>query len=161
MIRYFPKEVFLGLQEVPDEISLIIPLAGCGHKCKNCHSPHYQNKKNGEVLSWSIYLNLLEQYNNKVSCICFFGGEHSKELASFIWNAKSFFNKKIALYSGYDTIDSIPNNSDFINFLDYIKIGHYNEELGGLESKTTNQKLYKKIDNVFIDITTKFWRKYD
>ena len=48
--------------------------------------------------------------------------------------------------------------------LDYLKIGHYDEELGGLDKETTNQRLYKVIcedkdGNSLHDITPMFWRK--
>ena len=41
---------------------------------------------------------------------------------------------------------------------DYIKLGSYHEELGSLDSKTTNQRLYRKNDeNKYEDITNRFW----
>lgn len=45
-----------------------------------------------------------------------------------------------------------------------IKIGHYDQELGGLDSPTTNQRLYKiehQGDGSYkqVDITSSFWKK--
>lgn len=154
-MNYFPEETLISLVEVPGEISLIIPIAGCGHFCKGCHSPHYQNENNGEELTEDIFLELLKKYKNKVSCICFFGGEHS--VFSIAEIAKCF-GFKIALYSGYEKLWNIPFH--LLKLLDYLKLGEYNESLGGLESKKTNQRMYKFI-NEKIDITKEFWRNND
>ena len=159
MLNYFPDEVTIGLIEVPDEISLIIPLAGCGHKCINCHSPQYQDKNNGTELTSEMLFPLLDKYKEKVSCICFFNGEDSDELACVMYDIKKFYNYKTALYTGFDCIQTI--DEYILENLDYIKIGHYNEKLGGLNSKTTNQKLFKIQDSNYIDITYKFWRDND
>ena len=40
-----------------------------------------------------------------------------------------------------------------------IKLGPYIEELGPLNSKTTNQRFYKVINCKLIDITDVFWSK--
>ena len=158
MIRYFPEETTIGFQEIPTEISLIIPFSGCGHTCKGCHSPQYQDKKNGECFSWEIFLNLMERYKEKVSCVCFFGGEYSIKLESFVWNTKYIYEKKVALYSGYNSIEELPH-PEIVSLLDYIKLGQYKKELGGLDCKETNQHLYEIKNKQLIDITNKFWRE--
>lgn len=151
-MNYFPEQVFVGLIEVPDEISLIIPFAGCGHTCKGCHSPEYQSKYNGVRLNAPTFFSLLEKYKDKVSCICFFGGEHEESLSWYIQKAKAA-GFKTALYSGYE-YGSIPEV--VIESLDYLKTGCYDESLGGLLNVTTNQRLYQM--NPFKDITDKFWQ---
>lgn len=158
-MNYFPDEVTIGLIEIPDEISLIIPLAGCGHRCKNCHSPHYQDTNNGVRITPDILFSLLESYKEKISCICFFNGEDFEDTVSFIKNIKNFYSYKIAIYTGFDCIQTI--DSSILENIDYIKVGHYNEKLGGLDSKTTNQRLFKIEDSNYIDITSKFWRNND
>ena len=42
---------------------------------------------------------------------------------------------------------------------DYVKLGPYIEALGGLKSEKTNQRLYKREDDSWIDITSVFWKK--
>ena len=42
---------------------------------------------------------------------------------------------------------------------DYVKLGPYIEELGGLKSPDTNQRLYKRVGDSWEDITSLFWRK--
>ena len=82
------------------------------------------------------------------------------DLARHVKDAKHL---KVGWYSGKD---ECYEGIDFHCF-DYIKVGHYDEALGGLDKRTTNQRLYKlthnqtwdginKID--FEDITDKFWR---
>jgi anaerobic ribonucleoside-triphosphate reductase activating protein len=65
---------------------------------------------------------------------------------------------KTAWYSGVDVI----NRGDVIilKHLDFVKLGHYDLELGGLDSPTTNQRLYKRVSdsnylNDWEDITYK------
>ena len=72
-------------------------------------------------------------------------------LAEYIQNAK---NLKVGWYSGMDELSDEIKVENF----DYIKIGHYDYELGGLDEKTTNQRLYKVNEGEFEDITSKFWK---
>lgn len=159
MIRHFPEEVFLGFQEIPIEISLIIPLAGCGHKCIGCHSPHYQNSDNGIALTADSLFSLLDSYKNKATCVCFFGGEDTYELSIYLKEIKRMYKLKTALYSGFDCLGSL--DIDIVNNLDYIKLGRYKKELGGLDNKNTNQKLFKIVDGSLENITHLFWRNND
>lgn len=161
-MNYFPNEVCIGLQEIPSEISLILPLAGCGHNCEHCHSNHYQDRDNGSNLTTSILDDILIKYQKKVSCICIFSGEHDSETLSLIISFAKLRNYKIALYSGYE-LSELENllNDDILSRLNYLKTGRYIKSLGGLESKTTNQKLFKVVDNNYINITKQFWRNND
>lgn len=44
----------------------------------------------------------------------------------------------------YCGLDSIPRNKlDILQYLDWVKVGHYDQELGGLDSSATNQRFYK------------------
>lgn len=61
---------------------------------------------------------------------------------------------KVGWYSGKQELSK---DIDIENF-DYIKLGPYIEDLGGLKSPNTNQRLYKIIDGEMIDITNKFWK---
>ena len=46
----------------------------------------------------------------------------------------------------------------FKQLIDYVKVGPYKEDLGPLNKRTTNQRLYKMVDGVKIDITERFWK---
>lgn len=130
------------LQEVPGEISLCFSICGCKLQCKGCHSPHLWKENNGELLVVNNFLETLNKYKNYASCVLFMGGEwHQQELISYLKIARHK-NYKTCLYTGED---SVPTQvSDELTFL---KTGKWVQELGGLDSKTTNQK--------FIEIKTK------
>ena len=76
--------------------------------------------------------------------------DNVERLAKFI--RKSTNNQiKVAWYSGKQ---NFPESCSLHNF-DYIKLGSYMEELGGLDSPKTNQRFYKIINGKTIDITEK------
>jgi len=157
-MNYFPDEVGLGLVEIPGEISLIIPFAGCGFVCQGCHSPHYQNENNGMKLSLPAYNYLLDMYKDKATCVCFFG--HIRETGD--WCLLTSLAKergyKTALYTGATDIPYIMWEQ-----FDYVKTGRYIAALGGLDKPTTNQVLWKKEitwrGHDWQNITSSFWTK--
>ena len=152
MLKYITTAITFA--EIPDEITLCINITGCPLQCKGCHSP-FLWEDTGEFLTIEM-LDYLICKNNGISCICFMGGiqepEYINELAFFIRN--KYPKLKIAWYSG---LSEFSNNVNLNNF-DYIKIGPYIEEKGGLSNPNTNQKLYKIIGTNLEDITYKFWK---
>lgn len=48
---------------------------------------------------------------------------------------------KTALYTGLNLDEVESQNIELLSVLDYIKVGRWIEELGGLNSTTTNQRL--------------------
>lgn len=142
-------------QEVPDEVTLAINISGCPHKCEGCHSK-YLWEYEGNYISDDLE-NLIQQYSGLITCVCFMGGDQNiTELINLSLIVKQY-GLKVALYSGTDDDGTyfIPLCKRF----DYIKVGHYDQMLGGLEQKTTNQIMYKKIDGEWEDITYKFWKE--
>lgn len=82
-----------------------------------------------------------------ITCVCFMGeGNDIDELVSLAKKIKH----KTAIYVGLDSI------SDWMLNFDYVKIGHFDESLGGLDKPSTNQKMYQITDDKFVDITYKF-----
>ena len=138
MLKYlYVKEIF---KEVPGEITLGISISGCKIRCKGCHSPELW-KDGGMELTAKELGNLINAHKG-ITAVCFFGGEHDLDtLEKLIEYVHHYGNLKTAWYSG---LDSIPEECmDMMDYLDYIKIGRYIKELGGLDSPTTNQRLYK------------------
>ena len=154
-MNYFPDQVFIGLQEIVGEITLIIPLAYCQHHCVGCHSPEYQDTDGGEVLYSDRLYDIYDKYKSKASCICFFGGEYDKEWLIGASEVAHFCGFKVALYSGFD-FEELPEG--LADCFDFVKCGSYREELGGLDKEGTNQRMLKKVDGEFVDITKEFWR---
>jgi anaerobic ribonucleoside-triphosphate reductase activating protein len=126
-------------QEIPDEISLTFYCTGCQLHCKGCHSPELWNSQNGKPLSVELLQNLIRKYQGSISCVLFMGGEWEPQaLVEFIQAAKAE-KIKTALYTGRE-LEELP--TDLTRQLDYLKTGPWKEELGGLDSPTTNQKFY-------------------
>lgn len=148
MIKYIPQDTSVVFSEIPDEITLALNISNCQNCCVGCHTP-YLRENIGDELTEEALHNLIEQ-NNGISCICFMGEGNDldslKALAKYIHSVSDL---KVALYSGREEVED-----DLYDIFDYVKIGPYIELLGPLNSKTTNQRLYKNK----IDITNKFWR---
>ena len=143
------------LQEVPDEISLAINISGCPVKCQDCHSK-YLWEYTGDYISDDIY-KILDIYGHMISCICFMGGNQNinelKELCSICKN----LNYKTCLYTGYELNEHL--KAFALKYLDYLKVGAFDKNKGGLNSPTTNQKMFKINKNDLKDITYKFQKE--
>ena len=149
-------------EEIPNEITLAINITNCPCHCKGCHSKFLWEDAGTELTTEE--LDRLIEVNDGITTVCFMGGDATPEiidiLAEYVHEVKKL---KVGWYSGRDTYYKDIN----FNWYDYIKLGHYDEELGGLNKETTNQKLFKltheKIDDVkkitFEDITHLFWKK--
>ena len=136
MLKYlYCKEIF---SEIPGEISLGISISGCIIHCKGCHSRELWEDK-GTILTPPLLENLLKAHQG-ITCLCLLGGEHDIDsLIELFMNAHK--QVKTAWYCG---LDRIPKDKlGILRYLDYCKIGHYDMELGGLDSPTTNQRLYQ------------------
>lgn len=144
----------IAFQEVPNETSLIFNISGCPYQCDGCHSMYLWQWK-GKFLYKDIR-KIIEEYKSFITCVCFMGGDQNiEELLNFLTICKEY-NLKTCLYTGADEIE-FPY---LFNLLDYIKIGHYDKNLGGLNSPTTNQKFYKIENLELIDLTNLFQKKY-
>lgn len=156
MLKYlYYKEIF---KEVPGEITLGISISGCQIRCKGCHSRELWEDK-GKPLTWES-LNALINIHHGITCVCLFGGEHDIDaITELFYHAKRYV--KTAWYSGLDILPK--KHIGILEYLDYLKLGHYDDELGGLDSPTTNQKFYKiecKANGEChkTDITDVFWK---
>ena len=150
MLKYLNTQVTFS--EVPDEITLCINITGCKVGCKGCHSPYLAEDIGEELNSHS--LQELIKANEGITCICFMGGDSNpQDIDSLAQWLKIYFPYKVAWYSGRQTL---PYDMD-LEWFDYIKLGPYIEELGPLNSKTTNQRFYKIEENKLVDITNLFW----
>lgn len=168
MIKYTDAKVVMA--EVPDEITLAINISNCPCQCKGCHSS-YLAEDIGKPLVGMVLREMIEEQSG-ITCVAFMGGDSSPEsvnnLAEYLktWHDGKIDKLKIAWYSGRQELSP---KIDLKNF-DYIKLGPYIEELGPLDSKTTNQRFYKvdKLspeetptgveDWVLLDETHKFWK---
>ena len=79
----------------------------------------------------------------------------------FAWSSKLikevFPKLKVAWYSGRQELSKDINLDNF----SFVKLGPYIEELGPLNSNTTNQRFYKVEEGKLVDITNLFWKDND
>ena len=140
--------------EVPDEVTLAINISNCPCNCKGCHSP-YLGTNAGEPLFPEILDELIDS-NKGITCVAIMGGDSNPaEVDALAFYIKAIYNNiKVAWYSGRIELSKYIKLHNF----DYIKLGPYIEELGPLNSTSTNQRFYKVINEKLIDITYKFWK---
>ena len=156
MLKYTNTQV--TFREIPDEITLCINISGCPIRCPDCHSKELWEDI-GTELSFDELKRLIEQ-NNGITCVCFMGGDSDKwyirELTQYINNL--YPNLKVAWYSGSDESSPV-----MLSSLDYYKYGSYKKQFGGLDQKTTNQRLFyiNRDKEIADDITYKFWKNED
>lgn len=142
------------MQEVPDEITLAINISNCPCHCKGCHSP-YLAEDIGEDLSIERLTQLSTEAEG-ITCISFMGGDADpKRINRLAKWVKEELDLNVCWYSGRDEISDGINLANF----DYIKVGRYDEFLGPLNSRTTNQRLYKVVGGKLFDITNRFWNE--
>lgn len=154
MLKYVNKGVVF--QEIPDEVTLSVNISGCPCHCPGCHSKYLWTDI-GEPLTEVTIDAFIKEYGHDITCISLMGGDGEPAavgaLARYIH--ATYPTMKVAWYSGRSLIPSVIEMNDF----DYIKLGPYIAHLGSLKSRTTNQRLYKKVgDDAFDDITSRFWR---
>lgn len=156
-------EIAITFSEIPDEVTLCINISNCPCHCKGCHSA-YLAEDIGEELTFEVLDSLIKK-NEGITCVAFMGGDSESatvnDLASYV--KESYPNIKTAWYSGRQELSK---DIEIKNF-NAIKLGPYIEELGPLNSKTTNQKFYevRQVSDVegnlyygLDDVTYKFWK---
>ena len=126
-------------QEIPDEVTLAVNISCCPNRCPGCHSPWLWGDE-GELMTEDFLDALIGRYASAITCFCFMGGDADpfeiQRLA--FWIIDRFPGIRTAWYSGRQ---ELPDGFD-LRSMNYIKLGPYIEELGGLKSPTTNQVFY-------------------
>ena len=152
LLKYSNYDVVF--QEVPGEVALAINITQCPHHCDGCHSSVLAEDF-GNYLRDDIE-RILKEYGGYATCICLMGGDqHMDDLAYILGYIKEHTKLKTAVYSGSERVDLFKR---VLPILDYLKIGPYREELGGLSSPKTNQKFYaRNAGGTWEDRTNQFW----
>ena len=145
-------------QEIPDEITLCIAISGCKVHCKDCNQKNLW-KDEGKDLNIQELDNLINA-NKGITCVGFMGGDiEPKSVNALARYIKTEYNLKVGWYSGRSHL--APEID--LQYFDYVKLGPYVEERGGLDNPNTNQVMLE-IDNtcgrsITKDITSYFWHK--
>ena len=128
------KEVF---SEVPGEITLALSISNCQIRCKGCNQKELWEDI-GSILDSSVLKTLLRRHRG-ITCVLFMGsGNKEYQVLNSLAMEAHKNGLKVAVYLGED---NIPEELDK-SYFDYIKIGHWDTSKGGLDSPTTNQKMY-------------------
>lgn len=148
-------DTMVVFEEIPDEITLAINISNCPCHCNGCHSKHLWEDV-GNPLTFSTLGALIEK-NDGITCVCFMGGDANPSVINSLaaYCREKYGKLMIGWYSGRDKISE---DIDLSNF-DYIKVGRYDEKLGPLNSRSTNQIMYRVVGGTLINITDSFWRK--
>lgn len=164
MIKYVDYDIVF--QEVPGEVTLALNISNCQHNCEGCHSPHLREDI-GNDLEKDLP-GLLEKYKGMITCVLFLGTGNDSSALWHIVQDVWYAGLKSAVYTG-DEFD--PPSSGDVDLLDdfayqyghpdYLKVGPYKKELGGLSSPSTNQRMYRWNAETkrYEDITYMFWKK--
>ncbi len=150
MIKYLPSLTDIVIEEIPGRVTLAVEITNCQGNCPGCHSP-FLRQDIGEELTPAIIDKLLAD-NFGANCFLFLGeGRDQDALLSLAGHIRKAHPEiETALYTGRE---SVPG--EYESLFDYIKTGPYIEELGPLNSRSTNQRLRYHGE----DITALFWRK--
>lgn len=157
MIKYLPSMTSVVMEEIPDMVTLAVDITLCQGNCVGCHSP-FLREDIGEPLTEEAVDRMFSD-NFGINCFLFLGeGNDLDALVSIAKYIKEKHGVKIALYSGRSKVED-----EIFSLFDYVKTGPYIPEYGPLNSRTTNQRLYRvrhsgqgfELD----DITSRFWRR--
>lgn len=158
MLRYLTYQVLPN--EIPNELSLGISVLGCPIHCKGCHSPEVWDVNSRgmgkELTKESLHALICAQ--NGVSCVLFMGGDWNPyDLDRAILWASTGLEMPCALYSGQEFYDL--KKSVDLRWIKYLKWGPYVESLGGLQSRTTNQQIWRLENGIPVEnLNHYFWR---
>jgi anaerobic ribonucleoside-triphosphate reductase activating protein len=131
----------ITFSEVPGLVSRCFAISNCGGNCPSCHSPELRENIGEEFTDEMLYNFIAHDYDN-IDCYVFLGdGQDPKRMIELLKICKQR-KFKTCLYVGKDA-----TNWEYLRYLDYLKLGSYINALGGLDSKMTNQRMYK-IENI-------------
>lgn len=151
MIKY--SDSFVVFEEIPDKVSLALNITNCANNCPGCHSPELALDMGQELTEDTI--DRLIKGNAGANCFLFMGeGRDYKRLLELVMYIKEKYPyMAVGVYSGRDEVED-----EYYKVFDYVKVGPYKQDLGPLNKRTTNQRLYKMVDGVKTDITERFWK---
>lgn len=133
----------------------------CSLACAGCHNPKSWKCDTGTDFSYEIQMEIIDTLKNMITPnLTLTGGnpmESSVDLIRFIKFAKSKIqNLNIWIYSGFrlDEILEDVNMKELLYECDVLVDGRFEidkKDLSIAYRGSSNQKIYKKINNVFID----------
>lgn len=143
-MKYVDTKVVFS--ELPNEITLAINISGCPCACHGCHSSYLAGDI-GVPLTYEE-LSRLIQANRGITAVSFMGGDaNPAEINRLAHWVKTQTHLLTGWYSGRSQLSSDIELSNF----NFIKLGPYIDELGPLNSPTTNQRMYEVVMSREVD----------
>lgn len=157
MLKYVDTDIVF--QELPDEVTLAVNLAGCPCRCPGCHSVHLW-ANDGLPLTTDALDNLIASQTGangmNITCISLMGGDAAPaEVNRLLAHVRQRFpGLHTSWWSGRSMLSPLVS----LRNLDYLKLGPYLRHLGPLRSPRTNQRLYHIVASRLEDITHRLQR---
>ena len=152
MLTYVDTDIVF--QELPDEVTLAVNLAGCPCRCPGCHSKHLW-ANNGTPLTADALDTLIASQSTasglNITCVSLMGGDAAPgEVNTLLGHVRQRFPQ---LHTSWWSGRSMRSPLVSLDNLDYLKLGPYLRHLGPLRSSRTNQRLYRVVAAHLEDIT--------
>lgn len=164
MIKLPVVDKGITLTEIPDHLTVFFEIGGCKCKCKGCHSPHLNTP-----ICKDLYTSIVDmrtyaesQKAKGATAIVLMGGtnNYGVTIEKLIGAIKELSKVlPVGVYSGLPCGASASFVLKDIEELQWLKIGDYKEDLGGLDSPTTNQKFFARSPLGFWENKTHLFRK--
>ncbi|MBO5698861.1 MAG: anaerobic ribonucleoside-triphosphate reductase activating protein [Bacteroidaceae bacterium] len=152
MLKYLTYDIVF--QEFPDEVTLAINLSLCPNRCPGCHSSILMGDV-GEELTQEVLMQLIQKYDGEITCVALMGGDNDPQTVQqrLLEVKQQYKELKTGWYSGCQDLPEHFNPAAF----NYVKVGPYKADLGGLNNPNTNQRFYKvEHDHTLTDLTHRF-----
>ena len=150
MIKYVPDLTDIVLEEIPGRVTLAVEISNCRGSCIGCHSPFLKQDIGVELTPDAVDRLIADNFG--VNCFLLLGEGKDPEALLRIAEHLRVHHPDLerAVYSGRPEVEP-----EIYAAFDYVKVGPYVAELGPLNERTTNQRLYHHGE----DITFRFWHK--
>ena len=144
---YPVANIGITTSEIPGETAVYIEFSGCRQNCPGCHSQHLIGEQgdslNLEDTVYNVWA-ITQKYQGDITTVVLMGGTTNNgiteaALTALIRSLTRKTNLPIGLYSGQD---EDPDKYLGIEAIQWLKVGSYKKDLGGLEEPTTNQRFY-------------------
>ena len=161
MIKLPVTNITVSLNELPNHIAVAIELGNCKQRCKGCHSEWLSIPL--PKSSWMELETLMYEVNkhikNGADAIVLMDGTNNGVSPDDLVEAINILSHyaPIGIFSGLPVKAAIHEVLKEEAKLSFLKVGDYKEKLGGLASKTTNQRFFTKTyEGVWEDTTFMF-----
>ena len=155
MYQYPIFDFTITTSELPGEVALALVFERCTKFCVDCHSPHLWWTHKNCLFSLVGVLERVKEELEKypdISTILLMGGDTNGISKQELYDLMEALGelRPVGIYSGSDD-ENLLEELKHLRNVEYVKTGSFKNDLGGLETPGTNQRLYKKDYNILFD----------